>query len=68
MVQKFYKAVWMHFLLLKGDGESGFTVRKFSESGFYVPGDAKALTYVLNENGDYKVIATQNREKLKAYP
>ncbi len=54
-------------LFLKGNGKGGFNVEKFSESGFYVPGDAKALTYVLDEDGGYKVIATQNREKLKIF-
>lgn len=54
-------------LFLKGDGKGNFEIRKVSESGFYVPGDAKALAYLLNENGDLKVIATQNKESMRAF-
>ncbi|MEQ8474239.1 MAG: VCBS repeat-containing protein [Marinoscillum sp.] len=54
-------------IYLSGNGDGNFTVRKLGETGFYVPGDAKALTYILSENGGYRVVATQNRNTLRAF-
>ena len=52
---------------LKGNGDGTFNVGNMIESGFYVPGDAKALTYLFDKEGRFNVIATQNRDSLRAF-
>lgn len=54
-------------MVLLGDGRGSFRPQSITRSGFVGPGDAKGLTYVLNPDGSMKVIATQNRDELKAY-
>ncbi len=47
--------------------DDGFVVRDLTESGFYVPGDAKGLAALRNEDGGLLVVATQNRDSLRAF-
>ncbi|MEM7395790.1 MAG: CRTAC1 family protein, partial [Verrucomicrobiota bacterium] len=48
-------------LLLRGDGRGSFTPVRPDESGFLVPGDAKALTTTdLNGDGWVDLVATRN--------
>jgi hypothetical protein len=54
-------------LVLKGDGHGGFTSVAPSESGFYVPGDAKALVRIQGKDGQDMFIASQNKDSLKVY-
>jgi hypothetical protein len=53
-------------LVLLGDGKGNFRIVTSAESGFYVPGDAKALIHLLTNKGDLYV-ATQNRDSLKVF-
>lgn len=54
-------------LLLLGDGKGGFQPVRSAESGFLVPGDAKALVKLMLSNGDLLYLASQNRGELKAF-
>ncbi|MCK5369571.1 MAG: VCBS repeat-containing protein, partial [Cyclobacteriaceae bacterium] len=53
-------------VVLLGDGEGGFRALTTMESGFVVPGDAKALARLSDKNNDM-YIATQNRDSLRIY-
>lgn len=57
----------MNGLLLKGDGKGNFLAVNPASSGFYVPGNAKALTSLTDANGNQLIVATQNRGPLKAF-
>ncbi|MEN9570347.1 MAG: hypothetical protein RL172_1578, partial [Bacteroidota bacterium] len=48
-------------LLLKGDGRGGFTALPVAQSGFYVPGDAKALATIAINNSQLWMLASQNQ-------
>jgi hypothetical protein len=50
-----------------GDGKGGFTSIPARESGFVVPGDAKALVKLARGRGEALYIASQNRSKLLAF-
>jgi len=54
---------WVFF----GDGKGGFTSIPARESGFVVPGDAKALVKLARGGGEALYIASQNRSKLLAF-
>ena len=50
--------------LLRGDGAGGFTPVPPAESGFIVPGDARALAVTdLNQDGWPDVLATRNNDR-----
>jgi enediyne biosynthesis protein E4 len=51
-------------LLLKGDGKGNFTPQLMTESGFFVPGNAKGLAQLTNSRGEQLVVASQNRGRL----
>lgn len=53
-------------VVLMGDGKGNFSVSSSAKSGFYVPGDAKALARLSTANSDY-FIATQNIDSIKVY-
>jgi hypothetical protein len=53
-------------VVLLGNGEGDFEALSTLESGFVVPGDAKALVRLNGQTEDY-YIATQNRDSLKVY-
>ncbi len=50
-------------LLLKGKGNNDFSVMSLQQSGFFVPGDAKALVQLTGAKGEQLMMATQNRSK-----
>ena len=50
-----------------GDGKGGFVPVPARESGFVVPGDAKALVKLTSSSGAPLYIASQNRSKLLAF-
>jgi hypothetical protein len=50
-----------------GDGKGGFTAVPARESGFVVPGDAKALVKLAKSGGEALYVASQNRSKLLAF-
>jgi hypothetical protein len=54
-------------LFLKGDGKGGFVSKSILESGWFVPGDAKALIKLRSENGKCLLVASQNKDRLKAF-
>jgi len=54
-------------LLLKGDGNGGFTPVSISKSGIYIPGNGKALISFTGSNGNYLVAASQNKDALKLF-
>ncbi|MBT1712098.1 hypothetical protein KK062_27905, partial [Fulvivirgaceae bacterium PWU5] len=53
-------------LVLLGDGKGGFRVVPSEQSGFYVPGDAKALVRVAGAQGEL-FLASQNRDSVKVF-
>ena len=53
-------------LVLFGDGRGNFTAGASAETGFYVPGDAKALVK-LSAKGQNLFIASQNKDSLQVY-
>lgn len=53
--------------LLKGDGTGRFEYVPYTESGFFVDGDAKGLAGVTTGEGPPLTIATQNGDSLRAF-
>jgi hypothetical protein len=53
--------------VLLGDGNGGFDMVSPTNSGFYVPGDAKSLVKLYGANGNEIFIASQNRDSLCAF-
>lgn len=54
-------------LYLKGDGKGEFNSVPLAQSGFFVNGDAKALTTVHTADDQDILVATQNQDSLKVY-
>jgi hypothetical protein len=54
-------------LVLLGDGTGNFTAQTILQSGFFVPGDAKALIKLRNADNNYFLAASQNRGPLKLF-
>ena len=55
-------------LILKGDGKGGFKAMQHTQSGYYVPGDGKALVYLRSAKDDQPLlIASQNQGPLKVF-
>ena len=54
-------------LVLLGDGQGNFITQTILESGFFVPGDAKALIKMRGADNNYLVAASQNRGPLKLF-
>jgi hypothetical protein len=54
-------------LVLKGDGKGNFTPLTIGQSGFYVPGNAKALVSWPDVKGELKMAVTQNRGPLRVF-
>jgi hypothetical protein len=53
-------------LVLLGDGKGKFNPTSSAHTGFYVPGDAKALVRLRRNGGDI-FIASQNKDSLKVF-
>ena len=54
-------------LLLKGNGKGDFVPVLQTQTGFYVPGNAKGLAQLTNKAGRRILIATQNRGSLRSF-
>lgn len=54
-------------LMLKGDGKGGFLPLSILQSGWFVPGNAKALVKLRGTNGKCLLAASQNRDRLKVF-
>jgi enediyne biosynthesis protein E4 len=52
--------------LLLNDGKGNFSYQTVKQSGFKVPGDAKALVQLTSPNGAL-IVSTQNRDSLQAF-
>ncbi|NBA88677.1 RNA-binding protein [Emticicia sp. CRIBPO] len=52
-------------IFLKGDGKGNFTVKNYS--GFYAPGDAKALVSFYDGSGNMLIASAENRGKLRLF-
>lgn len=53
--------------VLLGDGTGDFTYLNHMKSGFFVPGDAKALAEIVDPDGHPLLVTTQNADTLKAF-
>ncbi|MEO6637971.1 MAG: VCBS repeat-containing protein, partial [Ginsengibacter sp.] len=54
----------MNGLILLGDGKGNFIPQSIFQSGFFLPGDAKALIKLRSADGHYLLAASQNRGPL----
>ncbi|WP_373515079.1 VCBS repeat-containing protein [Persicitalea sp.] len=54
-------------LSLKGDGKGNFSQMPLTQSGFFVPGDAKALATLHTGKNEDVLIATQNQDSLLVF-
>jgi len=55
-------------LLLKNDGKGNFKTIPTTESGFFIPGDAKSITAIKNSNGGQPYyVVTQNRDSIRVF-
>ncbi len=54
-------------LLLKGNGLWGFTPQPILHSGWFVPGNGKALIKFKNPSGKVLIAASQNKGPLKVF-
>jgi len=54
-------------LVMLGDGKGGFKAQSIQQSGFFVPGDAKALARLRGANNQYLLAASQNLGPLKLF-
>ena len=54
-------------LYLKGDGKGNFFKTPILQSGWFVPGNAKALVKLRDASGKCIVVASQNKGPLKAF-
>ena len=57
----------MNGLVLLGDGNGNFVPQTILQSGFFVPGDAKALIKLRGPDNSYLLAASQNRGPLKIF-
>ena len=54
-------------LVLKGDGKGHFEPLTIEQSGIYIPGNGKGLAKLKNANGNYLLVAGQNKDRLKMF-
>ncbi|HMS66795.1 MAG TPA: VCBS repeat-containing protein [Saprospiraceae bacterium] len=54
-------------LVLKNFGKNDFRPMGIQESGFYVPHDAKALSYLILNDEKAMILATQNKDSLRVF-
>jgi len=54
-------------LVLKGDGKGHFQPLTIEQSGIYIPGNGKGLAKLKNANGNYLLVAGQNKDRLKVF-
>lgn len=54
-------------LALLGDGKGNFQQQSILQSGFFLPGDAKALIKIKGPNNSVLIVASQNRGPLKLF-
>ncbi|MCJ8164036.1 VCBS repeat-containing protein [Pontibacter sp. E15-1] len=54
-------------LYLKGNGKGGFLPASIASSGFFVHGDAKAISRLINAKGEKLTLVTQNSDSLRIF-
>ena len=54
-------------LVLKGDGKGKFKPLTIMQSGIYIPGSGKGLAKLKSSNGNYLLVASQNKGQLKVF-
>ena len=54
-------------LVLKGNGKGGFSALTMAQTGFYVPGNAKALVNLPDAQGRCRLAITENRGPLRVF-
>ncbi len=54
-------------LVLKGDGKGNFSTLTLAQSGFYVPGNAKAIVSFPDAQGHCRLAVTENRGPLRIF-
>ena len=54
-------------VVLKGDGKGAFTPLTLAQTGFYVPGNAKALINLPDAQGHCRLAASENRGPLRLF-
>ncbi len=54
-------------LFLKGDGKGHFTTLSVLQSGWFIPGNGKAIAKLRNKDGQVLIVAGQNRGPVKVY-
>ncbi|WP_336516987.1 VCBS repeat-containing protein [Pollutibacter soli] len=54
-------------LILKGNGKGGFRAMLISESGFYIPGNGKALVKLKGSGNSYMLVGSENRGMLRVF-
>jgi hypothetical protein len=54
-------------LLLRGNGKGNFSPLSIIQSGWFVPGDAKALVKLRGSSGKCLLAASQNKSRLKIF-
>ncbi|MEM6802699.1 MAG: VCBS repeat-containing protein, partial [Bacteroidota bacterium] len=57
----------MNGLVLYGNGKGDFTPANYSETGFLVEGDARALAIYPDKEGNIRLLASQNRSELEMF-
>jgi len=57
----------MNGLVMTGDGKGNFRTLSMAESGLYLPGNAKGLAKIRDNNNNYFLAASQNKDRLKLY-
>jgi hypothetical protein len=54
-------------LVLKGDGKGKFTPLTIMQSGIYIPGNGKGLVKLKGADGNYLLVASQNKGLLRVF-
>ncbi len=57
----------MDGLVLLGDGKGNFSTEPISQTGLFIPGDAKAIVKLKGTDNNYLIAASQNRGPLKLF-
>jgi hypothetical protein len=57
----------MNGLIMTGDGKGNFKSLSMTQSGLYIPGNAKGLARIRDNNNNYFLAASQNQDRLKLY-
>jgi len=54
-------------IFLKGDGKGSFNVLSILQSGWFIPGNAKAVVKLNSGNGKCRIAISQNKDKMKIF-